>query len=37
MEDIDIISTDDAEEVVKPPKCVLFYTLEKKMSFIAEA
>jgi hypothetical protein len=37
MEGIDIVPPDDAEEVVPPPKCVLFYTLDKKKSTVAEA
>jgi hypothetical protein len=35
-EDIDIIPQEDAEEVV-PPKSLVFYTLDKKKSIIAEA
>jgi len=37
MEGIDIVPPDDAEEFVPPPKRVLFYTLDKKRSIVAEA
>ncbi len=37
MEGIDIVPPADAEEVVPPPKHVLFYTLDKKKSIVAEA
>jgi transposase-like protein len=37
MEGIDIVPPDDAEEFVPPPKRVLFYTLDKKISIVAEA
>jgi hypothetical protein len=37
MEDIDIVPLDYAEEVVHPHQHVLFYTLDKKKSIIAEA
>jgi hypothetical protein len=36
VEGIDIVPLDDAEEVVPLPKHVLFYTLDKKMSIVAE-
>jgi transposase-like protein len=37
MEGIDIVPPDDAEEFVPPPKGILFYTLDKKRSIVAEA
>jgi len=37
MDGINIVPPDDAEELVPPPKHVLFYTLDKKKSIVAEA
>lgn len=37
MEDIDNAPLDDAEEVAPPFKHVIFYTLDKKKSIVAEA
>jgi hypothetical protein len=37
MDDINSVPPYDTEELVPPPKHVLFYTLDKKKSIVAEA
>jgi hypothetical protein len=37
MDDINSVLSYDTEELVPPPKHVLFYTLDKKKSIVAEA